>query len=126
MINKQSLPKVKLKKQSLVSNSYCRNDEKWSAIKLIEFCKNKQYREFDLPVAGIHLDVTPFNLDCFDTFVWQMKRVLDCDLKHPIILDNTGYIADGWHRVAKAIVEGHTTIKAIRMEEMPKPDNDEK
>ena len=36
--------------------------------------------------------------------------------------DDHGYIADGWHRVIKALVEGRQTIKAIRIQEMPEPD----
>ena len=32
-----------------------------------------------------------------------------------------GTICDGWHRVVKTILKGETTIKAIRIEEMPDP-----
>lgn len=42
--------------------------------------------------------------------------------KLPIILDDLGYITDGWHRVAKAILEGKETIKAVRIQNMPAPD----
>ena len=43
------------------------------------------------------------------------------DLKYPIILDDTGFICDGWHRLLKSIVEGKDTIKAIRLKVMPDP-----
>ena len=46
----------------------------------------------------------------------------DCSLNYPIILDDCGQIADGYHRLCKAILEGRETIKAIRLEEMPAPD----
>jgi len=48
-----------------------------------------------------------------------MKRVQNTDLKYPIILDVKGVVADGYHRVAKAILEGKSTIKAYRLKQMP-------
>ena len=50
------------------------------------------------------------------------KRVNQCSLEYPIILDEVGQIADGYHRLCKAILEGKETIKAIRLLEMPAPD----
>ncbi len=35
-----------------------------------------------------------------------MKRVLNTDLNYPIILNEEGFIMDGWHRVTKALLEG--------------------
>jgi len=55
------------------------------------------------------------------TFVAHMKMVLECDLKHPIILDENGGIFDGGHRVAKALLENAETIKAVRLTEDPMP-----
>ena len=51
-----------------------------------------------------------------------MKRVQETDLDHPLILDEEGFIMDGWHRVAKALLEGRETIKAVRFETTPAPD----
>lgn len=36
----------------------------------------------------------------------HMKRVLNTDLNYPIILNEEGFIMDGWHRVTKALLEG--------------------
>ena len=55
-------------------------------------------------------------------FIFQCKRVNQCSLEYPIILDEVGQIADGYHRLCKAILEGKETIKAIRLLEMPAPD----
>ena len=104
----------------LSENFYVRGDEKWNPSQLIEYCKEQGYRTFDLPLAAIDLTSLPWdNITSLDTFIWQMHRVLQCDTNHPIILDDYGQIADGYHRVCKAILDGKTTIKAIRMENMP-------
>ena len=44
------------------------------------------------------------------------------DLARPIILGADGRVMDGMHRVAKAILEGNATIKAVRFLKEPDPD----
>lgn len=46
-------------------------------------------------------------------------RVANADLTYPIILTPDGHIADGYHRVVKAIRKGHSSILAIRLGKMP-------
>ncbi len=55
--------------------------------------------------------------------VSHFRRILEADLSIPIILRADGRILDGLHRLAKAMVEGHTTIRAVRFTEMPAPDS---
>lgn len=78
-----------------------------------------------MPLAGINLECVAWSMPTAKDFIYHMKRSLDADLKYPIIIDDYGYICDGHHRVAKAIASGHTTIKAIRIQEMPLPDGHE-
>jgi hypothetical protein len=73
----------------------------------------------DLPVQALPL--SDFNISygspCRDTlrgFVEHMKLVEDADLSYPIILNEDGMIIDGKHRLAKALLEGHETIRAQR------------
>ena len=47
----------------------------------------------------------------------ELKRIEGADLSYPIILHPTGWVMDGYHRVAKALLAGHTTIKAVRFTE---------
>lgn len=49
-------------------------------------------------------------------------RIHDADLSKPIILNSDGSLMDGGHRVCKALLEGRQTIKAVRFEAMPEPD----
>jgi hypothetical protein len=52
---------------------------------------------------------------------WHCNKVVKADLRKPIILDWNGCIADGRHRVIKALIEGKRTIKAVRMTWKPDP-----
>ena len=51
------------------------------------------------------------------------KLIEETDLKHPIILSEDGRVMDGMHRVCKAWMAGHKTIKAVRFETNPEPDH---
>lgn len=44
------------------------------------------------------------------------------DLAHPIIVGPDGAVLDGMHRVARALLEGQSAIKAVRLEVLPEPD----
>jgi hypothetical protein len=41
---------------------------------------------------------------------------------NPIILGADGRVMDGMHRVARVLLEGGTTITAVRFAEPPEPD----
>lgn len=57
-------------------------------------------------------------------FALEVKRTNDADLSYPIILTPNGHVADGFHRLAKAFLEGRTWVWAYRLNEMPKPDEE--
>lgn len=50
------------------------------------------------------------------------QRIMNADLMHPIILHADGSLMDGGHRLAKALIMGLKTIKAVQFEVMPSPD----
>lgn len=78
---------------------------------------------YDIPIMALLTDQNPWDdvgTD-FMTFLAHAKLVNDADLSYPIILTPSGYIADGRHRLGKAIINGHTTIKAKRLTKMPEP-----
>jgi hypothetical protein len=51
----------------------------------------------------------------------HVKRCMDADLDEPILIDWHGTLADGRHRVLKALAQGKRTIKARRMTWKPEP-----
>jgi hypothetical protein len=53
------------------------------------------------------------------------KKIVDADLSYPIILNESGIIMDGIHRVCKAHMDGLKTVKAVRFVKDPIPDFEE-
>ena len=85
----------------------------YSVARLVDETKNLE--PFDMPLAGINLsDKIWQGMNMFG-LAWHCKRVFDADLSLPIILDWNGCIADGRHRVLKAIIDGKKSIKAVRL-----------
>ena len=85
----------------------------------------------DFPVQEMKLD----DVGVLDTNRWfrndvptvrnialHCKQIMDADLNYPIILCPWGRSMDGSHRVAKAHMLGHTTIKVVQFTSMPEPD----
>lgn len=116
-------PKVKIDSCSLGSSRYIYQGKRWEIATLLKAVKDQGCKPFDLPLAGIPMGYLPFQVRHVDDFIFQMERVNRTDLQYPIILDNFGYVADGWHRIVKAVIEGRRTIKAYRILDMPEHDS---
>ena len=54
--------------------------------------------------------------------VEHCSLILAADLSYPIILDSTGRVMDGMHRVCKALMEGRTHVPAVQFQRDPDPD----
>ena len=52
----------------------------------------------------------------------HMRLVEAADLAYPILIDAEGKLMDGMHRVAKALLVGHTHIHAQQLPHTPAPD----
>lgn len=90
----------------------------WSVSRLFELSKSLQV--MDVPLKHIHMYYTYEKLT-LRQLVGHMRASLDADLDCPIILDEDGEIMDGRHRLMKAILNGCTTIKAVRFDKNPDP-----
>jgi len=86
----------------------------------------------DLPVEEVALDDLP-EIDSeywFDErerptvrkVIEHFRLVGDVDPSHPVILGPGNRVMDGMHRVARALLDGRTTIIAKRFQELPEPD----
>jgi len=73
------------------------------------------------------------NIDEFlDSYSWSVgkmtvrdildhtERIENADLNYPIILTPEGCVADGCHRIVRAIKEGKDSILTIKLKTMPK------
>jgi hypothetical protein len=56
------------------------------------------------------------------TLVRQVELTLNADLTYPIILASNAKVMDGMHRVARALLEGHATIRSVQFRVDPEPD----
>ena len=56
------------------------------------------------------------------TLVRHMELVNAADISYPVILGAHGQVMDGMHRIARSLLEGRTTIRAVQFDEQPEPD----
>lgn len=113
-------PKVTFRDADPLQDYYSdREGNYYSVAKLID--DTRKLKPFDVALASLDLSSVIWDgCNIFD-LAFHCKKVIDADLKKPIILDWNGCIADGRHRVIKAIIEGKRTIKAVRMTWKPDP-----
>lgn len=116
---KDEAPIVDLGEFKFTESRYVRGTRGWMASSLYKQAEKEGAKPFDVPLASFDLSPLHFKVGCTDDFIWHMKRCMDCDTDIPILLDNLGQIADGNHRVCKAIIEGKRYIKALRLKDMP-------
>ncbi|MEM6854516.1 MAG: hypothetical protein AAF911_05250 [Planctomycetota bacterium] len=99
----------------------------WDIDRLIDLSRSRpvqkialsDIREFDEPFWFNQEDLRPTVRDVAE----HAKLIRDCDLQYPIILDHTGRVMDGMHRVAKAWLEGAETVNAVRFTFPLEPDH---
>lgn len=108
-------------KIDLSENTYVSNGESFDVSTLIQFCKDKKYKEVEVPLEAFNLNVMPWRITNMTILIGHMNRIMKANNEYPIILDWNGEIADGYHRLVKAFITGKKSIKVIRMEEKPYP-----
>jgi len=100
-------------------------DEYWKASTLYDAARIQKCRVYRLPIEHLDLSTAPFNGGRIYDYVYHAKRILNTDLNIPVIVGPLGGILDGWHRVGKALLEGKTFVKAMRLKEMPHTDKED-
>ena len=98
----------------------------WDVDRLILLSCDLPIREVDLESLGEVDAVYWFNngseLPTVRKIVEHMRLVHAVDPSHPIILGVDGRVMDGMHRIARAILDGHSSIRAVQFEDHLKPD----
>ena len=113
-------PKIKLNKATPLQDKYeDGTGAYWGIARLID--DTKDLEPFDCPLAALDLSYQIWQDNDMVGLAFHCKKVRDADLSKPIIIAWDGCIADGRHRIIKAIIQGKRTIKAVRMTWKPLP-----
>lgn len=123
---KTVFPKIEIEKLSFNESRFSRGNKCWLATTLYKAAEEQKLETFDYPLAAFDMLGSAFETKSLDQFIYHCQRVKNTDTCHPIIFDDYGQIADGYHRCIKAILEGKTSIKAYRLKTMPDYDWEEK
>lgn len=123
MPKKQLAPILKFRNIEPLEDYYANGEYVYSVARMIS--ESKGLPVFDMPLAGLNLsDIIWADCDIWG-IAFHVHKVNEADLDYPIILDWQGRIADGRHRVIKALSEGRRTIKAVRITWKMTPDRDQ-
>lgn len=99
----------------------------WDVHRLVELSGDLPVREVPLSSIAEIDTVYWFGADgspaTVRVLVRHMGLVNAADLSFPVILGADGQLMDGMHRVAKALLEGRTTVRAVQFAEQPDPDH---
>ena len=113
-------PKVKLRDPEPLQDYYRDRDGcLYSVARLID--DSKDLPVFEVPVAAIDLSDRIWDESNIYGLAFHVRKCMSADLSCPILLDWNGALADGRHRIIKAIATGKTTILARRMQWKPEP-----
>ncbi len=104
-------------KKHLNNQSFEAGDEVWKVARLFKLSEDLE--PFDIPLKHLNIYNLQPTINTLTSFVGNIQRTLDADLSYPIILDDEGYVMDGRHRIARAMLENKESIKAVRFDENP-------
>lgn len=122
-----SAPTIDFGSFSFEESRYVRGGKGWMASTLLKAVREQELTPFEYPLACYDMTKMGFQINNADDYVWHTKRVLAADYNtHPIILDEFGQIADGYHRVCHAMLDGKSSIMAYRLKNMPPIDFEDK
>ena len=109
---------VPIKPARTFDNKFVSGKRVWLIQNLIE--RAKDLEPFALPLQALYLGSDVWNpIESAFGLAGHILRVQNANLDHPIILDAEGFVMDGWHRITKALIEGRSTITAVRFDETP-------
>jgi hypothetical protein len=107
-------PKVKFRSSDPLQDFYSdREGNRYSVARLVD--DTKHLKPFNCPLAALSLSDKIWDQANVFALAFHVKKVMEADLSKPIILDWNGDVADGRHRIIRALVDGKTTIRAVRM-----------
>jgi hypothetical protein len=108
---------------NLSDNYYVnREGDQWLTSSLIQQVKEQELIPFKLPLQCINTGMDMWDSSTIYKIAYHVRRAYLSDYKYPVILDETGFIMDGWHRVLRALIEDKEYVMAVRFKKTPPPD----
>jgi len=108
------------------NSGYRSGDKFWKASTLYAAVKDQKCKPYQLPLRFLDLSDYRWESKRIPDMVFSIRRVMNSDLSIPIIISPAGGILDGYHRIAKALLEGREYVMAYRLLDMPEPDDVDK
>lgn len=121
-MTKSKYPKIHLGiKEFGEGQFYCDGPRSYAVEDLWEAAKDLPV--YEIPLIGIATSELLWDQvdGDFLSFLKHAELCNQADLSYPVILDVDGNVADGRHRIGKAIMKGLTKIKIQRLVRMPEP-----
>lgn len=83
---------------------------------------------YEVPISLLHVDERIWTAEARSPqgIIKHLNAIENADLDYPIILSSSGHVMDGYHRIAKALMLGYNTIKAVQFRSDPNPARYEK
>ena len=105
------------------SSGYSCGDEFWKAKTLYDAAEEQGCKPYRLPLKFIDMSDNRWQRSARIVDVaHHYTRIRNADTSIPIILSPVGGILDGYHRIVRALVDGEKYIMALRLLDMPEPD----
>lgn len=97
----------------------------WDVDRLIELTAGlpeEEVRLEDIPEIDSVYWFDQWELPTVGNVVEHFRLLQEVNLTYPVILGPENRVMDGMHRIGRAPLEGRTTIRAVRLPELPMPD----
>ena len=97
----------------------------WDVDRLVELSRDFPIIDVDVETIGdvdsaywFYDEQTP----TVRSIVEHVRLIAAVDVEYPIILGPDGRVMDGMHRIARALLDGRSSIRVVRFEHLPEPD----
>jgi len=104
-------------------SGYSQGGEFWKATSLYAAAEEQGCKPYRLPLKFIDMSDERWKRSGRIVDVaHHYMRIRNADTSIPIIISPVGGILDGYHRIVRALVDGEKYVMALRLTDMPEPD----
>ena len=105
------------------SSGYSSGNEFWKAKTLYDAAEAQGCKPYRLPLKFVNMGNDRWRKSGRIVDVaHHYLRIVNADTSIPIIISPVGCILDGYHRIVRALADGEKYVMALRLTDMPEPD----